>query len=804
MIGPLYTKFDVVGGCAMLLGATLCFFLDSNITYMFMSTISAVCFLYSSFGIRKKALMYKKAVTHYKSVLSASIDPWISWNERGEMVGASKQIYKLFNITDTENITEQRILSAINENDAKELCLKFDDIKNNGKWFSLSASINHTGEKVELVCIKNSVNDITTISLWIHNITVISKTFSTMQSQLNKIQSENSMLHAILDEMSMPVWYRSKDLKIVYCNNAYAKVVELSKANVVDKNIPLISGSLFGQGHSLAENAQKTGLKQAVSQFSIINGMRRKLDVKEIPVSSGMVGYADDVTELDDALKNMDKMLSAQSEILESLSSPIAIFDRSMRLTFYNSSYKRLTKFDEIWLNSKPSYIDVLDRQRMLRQLPEVADFNEYKQSQVKMLTSITAPMQDLLHLPNGAVIRRYIAPYKLGGLIFICDDITDVLTLKRENNSIVAVRNEILNNLVEGICVLGSDNKIKIVNPKMQYLFGVSDDNVGMHISDFLEMSKEQLSYFEQWDVYKDSIISNLTDRIMKTGRLTKKDGRVIFFSYTPLPDGSHMHSYTDVTDTCRVALALYEKEQAINASNNIRDEFVASVSSEIKESINLIIGFVDLLIHQYSGALNEKQVQYCDNIMRSARNLLSFLSKLSEMNSLDIDSIPVTIAPFDLRKAFDDTINSLRNVSSKYGVVLNYNYNSDRSIINADKMILIQVLRDICSNYISASEYNDYVSVDVSLQNNELVIAVENCSQRNYRQPNVRIFRRVAFEHIAKLSIVEQIEVKLLFVKALIEKHGGTVSFESCKNKKIVTCVIPLKENDEYMLAS
>lgn len=803
MFSLLYSKVDAIGVVVLIIGSAISFVFRNVFICISAATISCVCFLYSIYSSRKKISTYKKATNHYKAILSTSVDPWISWTYNGDMIGVSPQFKKLFGFEHIADISLNDVLNAINSNDKDEVYAKLSDTSHDWTDFIVTTTLHNSHDKIDLMFSKFSVLGTTSITVWVRNMTSISKNMDVIKSQLNRYKSENDMFNKILDELPIPVWFRDSDLKLCYCNDKYSHMLETGKARIIEKNLPLVSGTLFGQGHSLAENAKKTGLRQSIAQFAVISGERHKLETLEIPNKIGYTGYALDITELDNALKNIDKLIVAQGEVLESMSTGIAIFDQNMKLSFFNSSYKQMTKFDEIWLSAKPNYGEVLDRQRMCRQLPEVADFAAYKKDQLKMFSSLISPTQDLIHLPNGNVLRRYIAPYQMGGLIFLYDDITDSLLLKRENNTISSVQKELVNNLLEAVCILGSDNKIKSLNPKMLTLWNITKDCIGMHISDFLDEHQDLISYYGKWDNFKSNIISNLTDRIMKTGRLTTQDGSVLFFSYTPLPDGSHMHTYIDITDSCNVSLAKYEKEQAITSSNNIKHDFVAEVSKEIKEPINLIIGFSELLKFQYFGELNEKQKKYCECILDSCNTLLDFVDNLSEINDISI-SEKLSIESFDAVKAIDGVIEILKKKASDKGVKLKYSYQGDLyKIVSADKRVFKQIISCLGTNFIGCVKSPGIINMHVDISQTEVSISVAAEDTEKENRSKLKMFQRMNFSQAAKFTVSEQIKVGLPVVKGLVEKHNGSLELISNNNKKLIVCKIPVNCDDEEYLA-
>ena len=81
------------------------------------------------------------------------------------------------------------------------------------------------------------------------------------------------------------------------------------------------------------------------------------------------------------------------------------------------------------------------------------------------MFAAVTAPGEDLLHLPDGRSLRRIRAPHLKGGLIFAYEDITDRLTARREYNALMNVQQEILNSIEEAVLIFASNGRLQFYN---------------------------------------------------------------------------------------------------------------------------------------------------------------------------------------------------------------------------------------------------------------------------------------------------------------------------------------------------
>lgn len=790
-----WSKADLLSFFLVIFGIACLILCSSNF-------LAVICFLFSSIMLshcvyksRYDLVKYRDILCHYHSILQSSKDGWIAWSENNEYISSSKKFRNLFGIKDSNAISVSDIVSSLERKDADEFIFKFNKLKRSSTQFCIIVTPLNIDSKLEIRGEKASLNESSTIILWCSDITYTSSLISNLENKLFTAEETIESLQDILNIIPIPIWKRDENLKISYCNAAYADALNIQEAKIIKNNIPLIPGTLFGQGHSLAENARKSSRNQSIIHSIVIKGTRKKLAIHENHASRGnLVGYAIDVSVEDALSTDLDRVVTSNYEVLENISAAIAIFGENTRLVFFNSAYQKLMKLDSNWLHSKPTYAEVLDERRNNRQLPEHADFQAFKKSQLAMFTSITAPTQDLTHLPNGKTLSMLIAPYPLGGLLFVFEDVTDSLALQRKNNTLLAVHKETIDHLHEGIAVYGSDNRLKIVNNSMLKILRIDDKSAlemkGLHLSDMLVYMKDRIDYETDWEEFRTKTISNLTDRTAKTGKLNLKDNSVILFSYIPLPDGAHMISYIDITDTCVVEKAIMEKDQAMQEAHRSRYEFVSSISVELREPINSLIGFSELLSREYYGALNKKQREYCKYILSSSNQLYQLINNLLEMVLIDLESIHLELSPFSIKDAVTEVVLTVEKRSHEKGInIITHFENSDLEF-EGDRKRIKQCLFNILTNAVQISPINRQLIIRTICDNENLRIIIKddgNIGETNHYKRSDRAFLHKIFEYnAASMSIV----------KSLLEMHDGNLKIKTDSNGfSYVLCTLPIK---------
>jgi len=323
---------------------------------------------------------------------------------------------------------------------------------------------------------------------------------------------------SLLNDLPVPVYRRGADLTIDWCNQAYAVLVNATIDEVLTGNGFEIEPPLMpNQAQNLAEAAHGASESVSESRHFVVEGQRRTLDVTEVAGGGGhIIGVVRDITHIEDAQVELSRHIDAHAEVLNNLSTGISIFGPDKRLDYYNNAYAELWQLDEDWLNRGPTQSEVLDELRESRRIPEQADFPSYKQGFMRLYTDLLETKEDVIYAPDGRVLRQVISPHPFGGLFFLAEDITDALVLERSYNTLIAVQQETLDNLYEGVAVYGGDGRLKLANSAFARIWGL-DEHILQgepHISEVVEAVRSKLMSTRDWAEMRDILISQATAR--------------------------------------------------------------------------------------------------------------------------------------------------------------------------------------------------------------------------------------------------------------------------------------------------
>ncbi|HZB91408.1 MAG TPA: ATP-binding protein [Stellaceae bacterium] len=609
------------------------------------------------------------------------------------------------------------------------------------------------------------------------------------------LAEQRARLRALLDALPLPVWRRDADLNLVDCNRAYAAAVDAPVAATLSEAREIAAGVIGENGRALAGRARSSAVAQSESHHIVVAGSRRLMEFTEAPLDGGLVGYAQDFTDLENIQAELARHIAAHADVLENVAVAIAIYGPDTRLTFHNTAFANLWRLEEDWLGTEPTLDEVLERLRERRRIPEHADFRAFKRQQLAMFTSLIEPQEELLHLPDERTLRLVVSPHPFGGLTFVYEEVTDKLALERSYNTMIEVQRETLDNLYEAVAVFGSDGRLKLSNPAYAQMWQLdpADLQGEPHVSEIIEKQRPFYDDGGDWAAMKRRIIARLTAHMAESTRLARRDGSILQAVTVPLPDGNVLLSYLDVTDSTRVEHALRERNEALETAGRLKSEFIANVSYELRTPLNAIIGFAEILTNQYFGELTPRQLDYSRGILDSSHRLLSLINDILDLATIEAGYMTLETQDVDIHTLMSSVLSLTRERARKQNLKLEFDCPTDIGALVADERRLKQALFNLISNALKFTPPGGTVTLAARRTADRVALIVADTGVGVPREDQARIFEK--FERGSPNARQSGPGLGLSLVKSFIELHGGTVEMDSRPGSgTTVTCYLSL----------
>ena len=378
----------------------------------------------------------------------------------------------------------------------------------------------------------------------------------------------------------------------------------------------------------------------------------------------------------------------------------------------------------------------------------------------VKLVKIIVYPINELQKvtskIENGDLNKRAIIYNydEIGFLAQTFNNIADQLEIRiidslDKKNKLEAI----LESMESGVIAIDNNENIILINSYSQKLFDLKEDNIGKKISDCIidydlinfireipEIGTKEIKLFHPIErelrVKKSPIINYLNNSI----------GIVI--------------TVQDITDIKRL--------------ENMRSEFVANVSHELKTPLTSIKGFSETLRYVDDSETKNKFLDIIDKESERLTNLINDILILSNIENIH----KMESEYFNPGDVIENVLDMVKSQAYKKSIIIKYNdcFNSE---ILGSKDKFHQLAVNLIENAIKYSNENGIVKIDLTLEEQYFVFKVKDNGIGIPKNDIPRIFER--FYRVDKSRSTRGTGLGLAIVKHIVKLFNGEISVKS-----------------------
>jgi two-component system phosphate regulon sensor histidine kinase PhoR len=229
---------------------------------------------------------------------------------------------------------------------------------------------------------------------------------------------------------------------------------------------------------------------------------------------------------------------------------------------------------------------------------------------------------------------------------------------------------------------------------------------------------------------------------------------------------------------------VAVFHDITQIEKLEEVRKDFVANVSHEIKTPVTAIKGFADTLLE---GALDDREnaVRFIRTIKSNSERINSLVDDLMTISKIELGVIKVEKSPVDLKEVFDSIIEVFTGKAEAKGLSLSLSQMPEVREIVADKNRLIQILSNLVDNAIKFTEAGG-VTVGVERDpEGKTTLFVEDTGIGIPQKHLPRLGERFYRVDPARSRKMGGTGLGLAIVKHLVKAHGWSMQIESTLGK-------------------
>ena len=258
------------------------------------------------------------------------------------------------------------------------------------------------------------------------------------------------------------------------------------------------------------------------------------------------------------------------------------------------------------------------------------------------------------------------------------------------------------------------------------------------------------------------------------------------IFWFWTYRTKRAHQKLEQEKDEKYKAELLIAAKKA--EAANEAKTEFLQRMSHDIRTPINGIRGMVNMADH-YADDM-EKQTEYRTKVKEASNLLLELVNDVLDMSKLESGEVVLEESPFNLSSIFREVFNVIEQMAAEQNIRIVW---EKKEIIHRDligsPMYVKRVMMNILSNAVKYNKENGQIYIscrEISSEQPEMTIMEFVCRDTGIGMTDEfqkHIFEPFAQEHTGSRTKFTGTGLGMPITKKLVEKMGGTVTFESEK---------------------
>lgn len=346
------------------------------------------------------------------------------------------------------------------------------------------------------------------------------------------------------------------------------------------------------------------------------------------------------------------------------------------------------------------------------------------------------------------------------------------------ENSKASAVKTQaILSSMINGIIAVDNDRRVMFINPVAEVLLNIREEKVrGHHVM----------------EIIRSNLLNDCLERFLASDQIATADieifepqYRILSVSTTPI--------LAEQQERLGGVILLQDVSE-IRKLEQMRKDFVANVSHELKTPLTSIQGFVETL---KAGAAEQKPVRdkFLDIIEIESVRLSALIDDLLTLSSIENRSQYASKDSIQLKLAVQEVLEMLSEQAQKKGITLTLDAPAALPLLDGNAGWFKQMIINLVDNAIKYTPEQGMVHVELSASRDDLEIRVSDTGIGIEPEYQERLFERFYRVDKARSREVGGTGLGLAIVKHIAIAMGGQVAVSSTPGEgSVFTLRLPL----------
>lgn len=345
--------------------------------------------------------------------------------------------------------------------------------------------------------------------------------------------------------------------------------------------------------------------------------------------------------------------------------------------------------------------------------------------------------------------------------------EILNIKKLKGEKQKAEAI----VESIGDGIIVTNEEHKLLLVNRAAEKALNIREKDVlSRH---FLEVIKRE-DIFEMIDKVKNR---NDTHEYKKYRDVTiKNENETNYYRINVKPiitrDGENIGVVT-----------LMQNITKLKEVDQIKSDFVSTVSHEFRTPLTSISMGVGLLIDQIPGNINEDQRELIEAIKEDSERLKNLVTELLDLSRIESGKIQMDIIPYNIKDIVNSAVKPFKMQAEEKNVSIDIDVKDNMAKVKADYNKISWVLTNLIGNALRyvPRDGTGKIQIKVKQTANKMLISVVDNGKGIPEEYQQKIFEKFIQIRDKNGETNGSTGLGLAISKEIINAHGGEIWVQS-----------------------
>jgi PAS domain S-box-containing protein len=222
-------------------------------------------------------------------------------------------------------------------------------------------------------------------------------------------------------------------------------------------------------------------------------------------------------------------------------------------------------------------------------------------------------------------------------------------------------------------------------------------------------------------------------------------------------------------------------------------KETFVATLTHDLKTPVRAQIRALEMILNEKFGAINASQKEMLEETLNSNKYMFAMLDNLLAAYSYENKSVPLAKEFFDINNLIMNCQNELRYLKQDKNLTIDFDFEDEKLILNADSLELKRVIMNLLSNAINYTGDGGKIVVSSKIRGNTAVVSFIDNGKGISEEDLPNLFNK--YQSFSKKFRLVGTGLGLYLSKHILENHNGEIAVESKEGKgSVFTFKLPV----------